>query len=168
MTLEQLGNLGEFFGSVAVLITLIYLTVQVRFARMDSRAALLQHRNDSARDIWLCEATNERLANLIAKGDERLGREIPVMQRLMAEVDFSADEARSVMALVSAHFFHRQTLFQSDLSEEERRALDAQLRSLFTRGVYGVWFDSVAEAATNTGFDKSFVRHVASLRAEAQ
>ena len=26
MTIEQLGNLGEFFGSSAVLITLIYLT----------------------------------------------------------------------------------------------------------------------------------------------
>lgn len=26
MTIEQLGNLGEFFGSIAVLITLIYLT----------------------------------------------------------------------------------------------------------------------------------------------
>ena len=26
MTFEQLGNLGEFFGSITVLITLIYLT----------------------------------------------------------------------------------------------------------------------------------------------
>jgi hypothetical protein len=46
MTLEQLGNLGEFFGSIAALITLIYLGIQVRFARMDSRAALIARNED--------------------------------------------------------------------------------------------------------------------------
>ena len=166
MTLEQLGNLGEFFGSIAVLITLIYLTMQVRFARMDSRAALLQHRNDAARDLWLCQATNERLARLMAKGNERLGRMSPGMTKLMEEAQLTADEALSASALASAHFIHRQTLFLSDLTEDERRALDVQLRNLFGRGVYGLWFESASE--TSTGFDQEFVRHVQSIRAAAQ
>lgn len=39
MTFEQLGNLGEFFGSIAVLITLIYLTKtsSVMWNRCESR-----------------------------------------------------------------------------------------------------------------------------------
>lgn len=30
MGLEQLGSLGEFVGSIAVLITLVYLSIQTR------------------------------------------------------------------------------------------------------------------------------------------
>lgn len=37
MGLNQLANLGEFIGGIAVLVTLVYLTVQVRQARVESR-----------------------------------------------------------------------------------------------------------------------------------
>ncbi len=37
MDLTQLANLGEFIGGVAVLVTLIYLTVQIRHARHQLR-----------------------------------------------------------------------------------------------------------------------------------
>jgi hypothetical protein len=37
MDLTQLANLGEFIGGVAVLVTLVYLAVQVRSARDDLR-----------------------------------------------------------------------------------------------------------------------------------
>lgn len=171
MTLEQLGNLGEFFGSIAVLITLIYLAMQVRFARMDSRAALLQHRNDSARDLWLCLASNERLARLMASGDERLGYMSNAAHRLMDEAKLTADEAVSAVGFACANFMHRQTAYLSDLTQDERRALDAQLVYLFSGGVYGLWFEGIAQLVAEGGdptFDRQFVRHVASLRAAAQ
>ncbi len=168
MTFEQLGNLGEFFGSIAVLITLIYLTIQVRYARMDSRAALLQHRNDSARDLWLCVASNERLARLMVKGQQTLGQPLqPGVRRLMDEAELTADEAFSASSLAMAQFFHRQTLYRSDLTEDERRTLDAQLRRMFARGVYGLWFEDAGREGAFDGFDQDFVRHVDALRAAA-
>jgi hypothetical protein len=58
-------------------------------------------------------------------------------------------------------------LYRSDLTEDERGALDAQLRNLFAGGVYGLWFDAVVETPA-AGFDEDFVRHVESVRAAAQ
>ena len=41
MDLTQLANLGEFIGGAAVLVTLIYLAVQVRHARREQEAQRL-------------------------------------------------------------------------------------------------------------------------------
>ena len=50
MDIETLGNLGEFIGSIAVLITLIYLAVQTRqtvtAAKQRSNSDLLTRRQD--------------------------------------------------------------------------------------------------------------------------
>ena len=42
MSIMELGALGEFVAAVAVLITLIYLTIQVRNTREESTRAVLQ------------------------------------------------------------------------------------------------------------------------------
>ena len=42
MDLTQLANLGEFIGGVAVLVTLIYLAVQVRSGAREQRAASMR------------------------------------------------------------------------------------------------------------------------------
>ncbi len=39
MELNQLANLGEFVGGVAVLVTLVYLVVQVRQSNTNARGA---------------------------------------------------------------------------------------------------------------------------------
>ena len=44
MSIMELGALGEFVAAVAVLITLIYLTTQVRHTREESARAVLQSR----------------------------------------------------------------------------------------------------------------------------
>ena len=42
MTISELGSLGEFFGSVAVFVTLVYLAVQVRQASRMARLTASQ------------------------------------------------------------------------------------------------------------------------------
>ena len=44
MSIMELGALGEFVAAMAVLITLIYLTIQVRGAREETTRAVLQSR----------------------------------------------------------------------------------------------------------------------------
>ena len=51
MDLTQLANLGEFIGGVAVLVTLVYLAVQVRQARRVGLNAALDKGVDSWRDV---------------------------------------------------------------------------------------------------------------------
>ncbi len=50
MTIEMLGNLGEFIGSIAVLITLVYLAIQtrqsVKTAQQSSHSDILSRRQE--------------------------------------------------------------------------------------------------------------------------
>ena len=50
MDIQTLGNLGEFIGSLAVLVTLLYLAIQtkqtVTIARQSSLSDILERRQD--------------------------------------------------------------------------------------------------------------------------
>ena len=48
---QLLGNYGEFFGSIAVLGTLVYLSVQIRQTKHQLLLAGGQARADAARDV---------------------------------------------------------------------------------------------------------------------
>ena len=54
MSIQDLGALGEFFASIAVLITLIVLTVQMRQTKLEARrSSVRQSASDHARAcIW--------------------------------------------------------------------------------------------------------------------
>jgi hypothetical protein len=47
MTLGDLGNIGDFLGAIAVLVTLVYLAIQVRQNSSTSRAQIRQALADS-------------------------------------------------------------------------------------------------------------------------
>jgi hypothetical protein len=48
LTIEQLGSLGEFFGSLAVFLTLLYLVAEIRLTRKATMAQIYQLRADAA------------------------------------------------------------------------------------------------------------------------
>ena len=50
MSLEDLGNIGEFVAAVAVVVSLIYLAVQIRDNTRSLQAASLQSVLDGQRD----------------------------------------------------------------------------------------------------------------------
>lgn len=53
MTIVELGALGEFLGVFALVATLIYLSIQVRYARDESEKAVLEARNSGIRELSL-------------------------------------------------------------------------------------------------------------------
>lgn len=164
MNWDAIGAIGELLGSLAVLATLGYLALQVRHSRSESRAALLQHRSDAARQLWLARATNPELASVLEMANEKLGVRAgpPATQRLQELTGLDRMQASMVAAYVAAHFFHRQTLFLSSLTASERETLDDQMRGQFGNGAFRVWFDAIAENPRG-GFDPSFVDHVQQL-----
>jgi hypothetical protein len=52
MTLSELGNVGEFIGSILVLITLLYLVVQLRQTQRAMMAQTHQMRADGLKTTW--------------------------------------------------------------------------------------------------------------------
>ena len=67
MTLEDLGNIGEFVAAIATLITLIYLAAQIRRSSTAVEAATNQAVSDSTQQRLLAPAHNPELAAALAK-----------------------------------------------------------------------------------------------------
>ena len=82
MDLAQLANLGEFIGGVAVLVTLIYLALQIRqgsrFARIEAHretgAAMSEFIGDVAKDLDLHDLWYNGLRSNRELGDEEQDR----------------------------------------------------------------------------------------------
>ena len=73
MTIFELGAIGEFVGSFAVLATLVYLTIQVRHARTEAKLSVQISRLQGIRDNWLNRSQNPELVDAIIKAEESLG-----------------------------------------------------------------------------------------------
>ena len=67
MNWEAIGAIGEVFGSVAVLATLIYLAVQVRQAKRQLKLNSVQIRAGHARDLMMPVAIDPSLASIVIK-----------------------------------------------------------------------------------------------------
>jgi len=67
MSLADLASIGSFISGIAVLISLVYLGLQVRQAKLHQQSAIRQGRAD--RIVAMCfEAGNPSVAEAIAKG----------------------------------------------------------------------------------------------------
>ena len=74
MTLMDLGALGEFVGAIAVVVTLVYLAIQIRQntqameeARRLALAQTYQMRADALQEMLVHAAESEHIAPVIAK-----------------------------------------------------------------------------------------------------
>jgi len=95
MTIFELGALGEFIGAIAVVITLIYLAIQIRQntnSMNESRKVILaQTRNEMARGVQeICVSVSQsmQLADVVNRSIR--GEELTPTQAIMY---FSRNEA---------------------------------------------------------------------------
>lgn len=68
MTISELGSLGELIGSVVVLVTLIYLALQIRHNTQATRATSHHAITDAMNQLNLAIASNDKIANLWVSG----------------------------------------------------------------------------------------------------
>ncbi len=68
MNLQDLGSLGEFFGFVAVLGTLLYLSLQTRQTRQIAASEIARSLISDFREIWTSITQNHDFAELMIKG----------------------------------------------------------------------------------------------------
>jgi hypothetical protein len=77
MSLEDLGNIGEFVAAVGVIISLVYLAVQIRQNTRSSRAASYQAAVTSISDLMREVGADPDLARIIATGGADLSTLTP-------------------------------------------------------------------------------------------
>ena len=66
--LEDLGNLGDFIGGLAVVVTLVYLAFQIRHNTMSVEAAAVQSASQSFADIVESFARDPEMMKLYLRG----------------------------------------------------------------------------------------------------
>ena len=81
LTIQDLGALGELLGSVAVLVTLIYLALQTRQNTMAIAAQLDAARIGTVMTVNSLPITSPELAEALAADPEPLNRYVGVRRR---------------------------------------------------------------------------------------
>lgn len=89
MSWDEVGAIGQLLGSVAVFITLAYLSIQTRHARQESRRALGLSRAEALRDMYAL-SSDERINRLITKAYTALDvAPLPMQDALMEQAGFN-------------------------------------------------------------------------------
>jgi hypothetical protein len=153
MSLEDLGNIGEFVAAVAVVVSLIYLAVQIRQNTRSVRASTHHSAHRSAREAEMAIAGSETLAHIFRKG----ARE---PERLTGDerVRFDATMRTFFGWYEDIFFQYRQAMVNRDFWETRRRSM---LDHLQQPGVSSWW------GKNSRLYTDSFVSEVGRLQRQA-
>ena len=112
MTLNELGSLGEFISGLAVVVTLVYLALQIRHNTRAVRSSMHQDMIESTLRIAESVSDNENLGRIVLKAGEdydNLTREEYIRFEAYAERVFSNFE--------SVFYSYRNSMIEQDLWE---------------------------------------------------
>ena len=84
MDWDAIGAIGEMLGSIAVIVTLGYLAVQVKHARSEARRAVRQGRGEAFRDVMALQ-NQEDMIRIYVKADTTLGAPPTAVQALLMD-----------------------------------------------------------------------------------
>jgi hypothetical protein len=129
---EAVAAIAQILGSLAVLVTLVYLAAQVKHARIDMRRSLSHAR-----------ATDERLGDLLVRAGTRLGDvPSPFRAMLMERAGLTDEEAAAIEFFMIALWQTRvETIsFIDELPPGERAEFEARLMQFSTSHLFAAWY----------------------------
>ena len=126
MNLDDLGNLGDFLSAIAVLVTLVYLAIQVRHSTATTRAQTRQSLADSQINYLNSRVTDPFLRAASFK--------------MYAGQELDATEAYALQVHILAHIRLFENYFAQyvlgTMNQEDWRAMRAVMATQFRRTNY--------------------------------
>ena len=165
MNWEEVGAIGQMLGSLAVLVTLGYLAVQVRHANYELRRSISQGRGEAIRELFMARATDVQLARLLAKTAEAFGRQRdPFVDALMQRAGLTREEALRLSHEQAAWLNYRIQVFPyvGDLSTSDRAVFDNGIRATYESGMERVYLDTTIRYMAHP----DFIRYIDNLLAQ--
>lgn len=131
--LEDLGNIGDFIGGIAVVATMIYLAIQIRQNTRAMQTTSFQNLSDHHSNILLTMMTDETMRQVIL-----LGR-----SQSWSDMD---DETRMqfgsvVMQQMRSHFNAWTLLEANVITEEQRATFDVSLSRIMASNAFDEWWE---------------------------
>jgi hypothetical protein len=144
MNWDAIAVVGQVLGSIAVFVTLVYLSMQTRQAKEATQRAISQGRSEAYRH-QLAWATEPRMAAIMVKANMALGtKPDPFSAMLMEKAGLTREEAGSLLFFQVAAWNNRlQQIAATDgMNNSERRLLDAAIAATYgVEGVQRMYYD---------------------------
>lgn len=161
MNWDAVSAVGEVLGAIAVIVTLLYLAVQVRQARMAQRLDSVRTNRNERREFFTAVRDSPYLP--------------PILAKLEAGEDITAEESIRLMNHYSAHWgliFSHWVQIRTGLPEEFQPSLQPFLVYSFLQPECVNWFEQYGRAIYPVGFttevDKALREHEADAKNQAQ
>jgi hypothetical protein len=139
VTISDLGALGEFFGAFAVFAALLFLALQVRFARRASDDTSVIMRSQSMREILLALARDPDLNTLYLRWlDQPEEKVLEALGRGDLEVTRFANVCLSVLVTLQSSWLTDRSPMGAELTHSRLRW---QLERSGSRAVWSVFRD---------------------------
>ena len=133
-----LGSWGEFVGSIAVVATLAYLTVQVRYTKQELSRSVAQERASASIQLHLNRSINDALRKAYLKASEP-----GYLQEDAERFGITIEEADMLVWDRVAHWqYHSHTIaYIDDLPPEDRISFDASLLRQYNSPYVSAWYE---------------------------
>ena len=117
MNWSAIGAIGELVGGVAVIVSLIYLAIQIRQNTKATRAEIYQQRSQGAADFFMSQATDVEMSELMnsvfEEGLGKLEKLTPLELRL-----FRSFQLASLPRMDNNHYQYEQGFLEPEYYEE--------------------------------------------------
>ena len=128
MEIQDLGAIGEFISSIAIVITLIFLVLETRRARGATQQSNRQARQRIRTDLSLAIAVNPQLTEVFAKSVGEFDPEGVMPDP--RDFGLSAAEGLQFFNYAVAYVRYLEDQFFSDLPETDRFSMESQVRAI--------------------------------------
>ncbi|XOV86937.1 MAG: hypothetical protein ACFHX7_18480 [Pseudomonadota bacterium] len=164
MNWTALGAIGELFGGVAVLVTLIYLAIQVRNGGKELRKNSQLIRQQWLRELHMERVRNPALREVRRKLNADFGQKNDFVETLLSQTSLSHDEAQLVLAEYQALYVYRTEMIENigDLSPYQRADFDRMLLADYSTGAGKIWIEQIRDD------EHRLVKYLADLRSDAE
>ena len=147
MNWEALGAVGEIAGAIAVFVTLGYLAIQVKHARIEAKRALGHTRVNAVRHV-LTLGVDDRINSLIVKANDGLGiPHSPFVSPLIERCGLTPEEAQLLLAYEFAwwNYFVEIIPNVNQLTSMERTGFDRSILFRYNKnsGVGRIFFENM-------------------------
>jgi hypothetical protein len=162
MGIQDLGAMGEFISSVAIVITLVVLIYEVRGSKWATLRANVLERQRKRDDVQRSVAESADLANIWVTANHHLGH--PPSEA--AEFGLEPDQYMRLTLHFSRTFLQLHDAYIADLPEEEREGVENQVRFLLSQPAFSKWYETGARPVfSGASYMGGFFNRVDEIRA---
>jgi hypothetical protein len=160
MDIQDLGAVGEFVSSLAIVVTLIFLTMETRNSRSTAQQNNRQARHRIRSDLNQALAVNPQLNEVLVKSMLHLSGKggISGLAAQADEFGLSAPEFLQLNNYFLMFFRHLEDQYFSDVPDTDRAGLESQARSAIANAPFARFWEMSKQS-----FEHSFQVYIDGL-----